>query len=255
MSRVKLVSLLSALLFGIILNCTAAESAKLVAMEFTGAVQSDKHGAFDYMLQDIAQQLALPLEYEVFVPARGVQIFLNGQADCLVPSADYAPYFTGTPVIHSTSFATGSFTAFTVNTPVIKQISDLERKIVGMIRDNNHWNYASHMANANIKFVGVNDLATLVKMLYLGRIDAAVHDRGDFLLQASRLNFAAPNHDVNSPLWSEKIVITCHDNPANRDFLTRINPQISAILQSKKMNEYYSRVAQRGLKDDRSTAQ
>jgi ABC-type amino acid transport substrate-binding protein len=223
-------------------GCMADVPVKLVAMEFAGAVQSDKQGAFDYMLKDLSQQLDMPIEYQVFVPARGLQIFLNNQADCIIPSANYPPYFEGTAVIHSASFALSRFTAFTLEAPVIKEVSDLNKKIVGMIRDNKNWNYESHMTGANIKFVGVNDLSTLVKMLYLGRINVAIHERDDFLLQVSKLNFASPVYEKNTSLWSEQIVISCHNTASNRVFLDRLNPRIIAIVESQKMLIYYDKV-------------
>jgi ABC-type amino acid transport substrate-binding protein len=234
----------SVFLFCMIFKCGAVDQVQLVAMEFAGSMQTDKQGAFNYMLQDIAEQLAMPLEYEVFVPARGLQIFLNKQADCIVPSANYDPYFTDTPVLHSISFAQSNYIAFTLAEPVINNSADLQDKAVGMIRDNKHWNYESRMAKANITFVGVSDLAALVNMLYLGRIDVAVHDHDDFLFQVSKMNLVRPKYAKNNPLWSENIVITCHDNAENQMFLNQLNPAIQAILHNKKIPEYYKRVAQ-----------
>jgi len=46
-------------------------------------------------------------------------------------------------VLHSTSFATARFTAFTLKEAVIKQVSNLRAQVVGMLRDYKSWNYAS----------------------------------------------------------------------------------------------------------------
>lgn len=239
MSVLTLIGVFTSILLFSHFKCGAEEPVKFVAMEFTGVLQFDKQGALDFMLEDLFKQLAMPSDYEVFIPARGLQIFFNQQADCIVPSANYPPYFEETAVIHSKSFVTSFFTAFTLKEPLVRQKSDLNAKIVGMIRDNKSWDYSRHIAQGNTYLAGVNDLATLVKMLYLGRIDVAIHDRDDFLVQVKKLKFEMPQYDSKRPLWSEKIVITCHENAKNNAFLQRLNPILSTIVEAGMMGKYY----------------
>lgn len=230
--------------FTFTISCVASEpkseiSVNIAALEFTGVIQKNLHGAFDYMMIDIANAAEVNQNYHVVSPARGARMLFTNKVDCLIPSSDYPPYFVGHDVIHSESFAQVYYIAFTLpENEVISNKEQLNGKVIGVIRDADTWNYEKRFNIDGVTYVKVSNLESLVEMLYHGRIDVAIHDFGDFTAMTKHLKRPQPNYDSNSPMAVDKLIITCHNNANNRAYLQAISPHLQEIIRTDKIHYY-----------------
>ncbi len=216
----------------------------ITALEFTGVIQANGLGAFDLMMKDLAQTSKVNHNYQIYSPARGAKMLFSGRSDCLIPGSLYPPYYKDMPVIHSESFARVNYIAFTLSDQkVVTAKSELAGKVIGIIRDEDTWDYEKRFQINNAEYVKVSTLESLVEMLYHQRIDVAIHDQSDFLSMAKYLNKAKPNYDKTSPMAVDKIVISCHDNANNRAYLKAISPFLQSIIKNKGMGKYYNQAS------------
>jgi hypothetical protein len=238
---------LSLLFFSCLISCSAiceAGRLRIIGMEFPPSVQKNKQGALDFMLTDFLADIDDIVVYEITNAARAYRMFTNMQAHCLMPSSAHQPYFGELEVTHSKSFTTANFTAFSSDGTLIETKQQLSNKIVGMIRDDNAWDYQERLDFNAIKFVGVRNLESLVKMLYKNRIDIAIHDKGDFLDYLRTTSLPLPTFSETNPMWSDKIVISCHKSQTNDDFINKVNPLIEALNNSGRLGYYYQKAVQ-----------
>lgn len=215
-------------------------SISIAALEFTGIIQQNGLGAFDVMMKDLAKSSKVNHNYQIYSPARGAKMLFSGRSDCLIPGSIYPPYFKSMRVIHSESFAKVRYLAFTL--PKEKAITskvELSGKVIGIIRDEDTWDYEQRFQIDNAKYVRVSSLESLVEMLYHKRIDVAIHDAGDFVNMAKHLKKAEPNYDNNIPMAVDKIVISCHDNAKNRAYLQAISPFLQNLIKNNSMGKYF----------------
>jgi len=231
--------LLLILIFILSLNSYAERKNKkhqelsMVALEFSGAIQSNKKGAFDLMLKDLAKATGIPHEYEVMSAARGARKFFRKKAMCVIPSSLHPPYFENYQVIHSEVFATARYMAFAHNDSVlITNKAQMSGKLIGILRDAKVWNYKSRLALKNVNYIQVSNLKSLVNMLDKKRIDIAIHDRDEFITMAQYLNISPARVEKEFLLAIDKVVITCHDTPISRAYLKIISPELQKIITS-----------------------
>jgi len=218
----------------------ASISVDITALEFTGVIQQNGQGAFDLMMKDLAKSSNVNHNYQVYSPARGAKMLLSGRSDCLIPGSLYPPYYKNMSVIHSESFAKVRYLAFTL--PKEKTITrkiELSGKVIGILRDEDIWDYELRFQIDNASYVKVSSLKSLVEMLYHQRIDVAIHDQGDFIGMTKHLKKAEPNYDITKPMAVDKIVISCHDNAKNRAYLQAISPFLKKVIKDKSMRKYY----------------
>ena len=233
----KLINLL--LIIPIIASATKQQELVLVALELEGAIQQNKKGAFDYMLQDLAKRSKIAHQYQVMSTARGARYFFLRDANCIIPSTTYPGFFKGYNVIHSESFAKATYVAFTPpDSTVISDKKDMKGNLIGLLRDSATWNYKKRFAIDNVKYIRVSNLESLVHMLYKKRIDVVIHDHDDFTYLAKKLGYPAPLVNNNKPIAVDEIVITCHKSKLNQAYLKIINPHLKAIIKNG-MRKYY----------------
>lgn len=202
------------------------------AMEFTGAVQQNHKGAFDYFVQDLSKRLDIEFDYHVMSPARGAKAFFDKQKQCLIPSSIYPHYFKDHDVIHTASFAKVLYLAFTIPpNEVITDKDQITGKVVGVIRDENTWDYAERFKIEGATYVKVGSLASLVEMLYRGRIDIAIHDFSDFTEYVDFVKKPPPLYSEQHPMAIDDVVITCHDTAENRAFMTKLDAEVREIIK------------------------
>jgi len=214
-------------------------SVDIAALEFTGVIQKNGKGLFDLMMKDLAEFSNVSQNYQIYSPARGARMLISGRSDCLIPGSLYPPYYKGMDVIHSESFASVRYLAFT--TPEQKTITEkaqLSGKIVGILRDEDTWDYQQRFDLDNAKFVRVTTLEALVEMLYHQRIDVAIHDHSDFISMAEHLSKPKPNFEKNAPMAIDNIVISCHESKTNRAYLKAISPFLQDLIKNNKMKKY-----------------
>lgn len=108
-----------------------------------------------------------------------------------------------------------------------------------MIRDDNAWDYRARLETEKLRFVGVKDLSTLANMLYKKRIDIVIHDKGDFLDYVKMAGLESPTYSEETPLWSDPIVLSCHDTPRNTEFVRQLDPLIEELNATGKLGYYY----------------
>ena len=212
----------------------------IAALEFTGVIQQNGRGAFDLMMKDLAKSSTVNHNYQVYSPARGAKMLFSGRSDCLIPGSLYPPYYKNMAVIHSESFTKVRYIAFTL--PKEKAIiskAELSGKVIGILRDEDTWNYEQRFQIKNAKYVKVSTLESLVEMLYHQRIDVAIHDQSDFITMAKHLKKAVPNYDITKPMAIDKIVISCHDNAKNRAYLQAISPFLQDMNKNKSIRKYF----------------
>jgi len=215
-------------------------SVDIAALEFTGVVQKNGRGAFDLMMKDLAKSSKVNHNYQIYSPARGARILLSGRSDCLIPGSLYPPYYKNMRVIHSESFAKVRYLAFTLpKNKTITNKTELAGKVIGIIRDEDTWDYEQRFQINNAKYIKVSSLESLVEMLYHQRIDVAIHDQSDFIGMAEHLKKAKPNYDKTNPMAVDKIVISCHDNDNNRAYLKAISPALKSMIKNKTMGKYF----------------
>ena len=233
----KLIYLL--LLLPIAANAEKQQELVMVALEFEGAIQQNKKGAFDYMLQDLAKRSQIEHSYQVMSTARGARYFFLKDANCIIPSTTYPGYFKGYNVIHSESFAKAIYVAFTpAGSSVVNDKKDMKDKLIGVLRDSDTWNYEKRLAIEDAKYIKVSNLESLVNMLYKKRIDVAIHDNEDFTYLAERLGYPTPQANHEYPIAIDEVVITCHTSKLNQAYLNIINPHIKAIVKDG-MSKYH----------------
>lgn len=215
-------------------------SVDITALEFTGSIQKNGKGGFDLMMKDLAKFSKVNHNYQIYSPARGAKMLLSGRSDCLIPGIVYPPYYKNMKVIHSESFANVRYVAFTSpEQEVFTSKTELSGKTIGILRDEDTWNFDQRFQIKNATYVQVNNLESLVEMLYHQRIDAAIHDHGDFLSMIKHLNKTKPHYDINEPIAVDKVVISCHDNANNRAYLRAISPFLQDIIKNKTMGKYF----------------
>ena len=166
--------------------------------------------------------------------------FFNKNTDCLFPSSLYPPYFEGYNIINSFSFATVNYHAFTlVGEPVITDKAQLAGKIIGVIRDSDTWNYEKKFAIPNVTYVKISNLESLIGLLYKKRVDVVIHDDLEFLAVAALLKKEMANYSKETPVATDKIVITCHNNEKTQSYIDRINPHIKKMLKDG-LDKYFN---------------
>lgn len=238
---VSIISLLfSSSIFNVLANEeTPKETITFSALEFTGAVQQNRKGAFDYFARDLSSRLDVEFDYHVMSPARGARAFFENQKRCLIPSSLYLPYFEGYDVIHSTSFAEVRYLAFTQpGKTVIENKEQMKDKVIGVIRDENTWDFEKRFNIEGATYVKVAALASLVELLYRGRIDVAIHDHSDFVDYVRYSQKESPGFSLQQAMAVDKVVITCHNTPKNRQFMERLDKEITKIIKDG-LGQYY----------------
>ena len=148
-------------------------------------------------------------------------------------------------IIFSEFFAVVSHTAFTLNAPPIETRNDLEKKVVGMIRDFDTWNNAKRLNLKQSKLVRAATINTLVSMLYAGRIDVAIHDQHDFLRNAEHLGYPSPVFNQQSVIWRDNLGFVCHNSEKNKAFIKKINPSINHLQTNQTLTKLYQAYDQR----------
>ena len=83
-------------------------------LNFPGAIQFDRKGAFDLFIANLNKQASINMQYDVLLPARGARLFYQKKADCVMPAAFYPPYYEGYDVIASKGYAYVDYVAFTL---------------------------------------------------------------------------------------------------------------------------------------------
>lgn len=218
-----------------------AKSIRFSALEFTGVVQQNGHGSFDYFAQDLSKESGVEFDYHVMSPARGAKAFFAGQKDCLIPSSAHPPYFEGLDVIHSEQFAQVLYLAFTLpDQPKITNKRQLKGKVIGVLRDESTWNYEKRFDINGATYVKVGSLESLVEMLYRKRVDVAIHDHQDFISVTEFFKHAPPNYSITNPMAVDNVVITCHNNRQNQTFIETINPIIVKFVE-RGLSYYYEK--------------
>ena len=235
------------LLFTLLPTVVSAERQKeliMVALEFEGAIQQNKKGALDFMLQDLAKLSQIAHDYKVMSTARGFRHFLRRKATCLIPSTTYPEYFKGYNVIHSESFARANYIAFThPEDSIIQNKQQMKGKLIGVLRDSDTWNYEERFAIDDVEYIRVSNLTSLIHMLYKKRIDVAIHDHADLLLMANKLGYATPLSDSEYSIAIDEVVITCHKSKLSQAYFNIINPHLKSIVE-EGMTKYYLRTIQ-----------
>ena len=148
------------------------------------------------------------------------------------------PFYNNYDVIFSGVYAVVTYQAFTLaDDVIITKKSQLENKVIGVIRDRSSWDFQKRFGMKGSKFVKVNDLKALVGMLNKKHIDVAIHGKG-FLRWNKKLGYPMPNYSPEHPLDVDKLTIVCHKNEANYRYIETINPHIREIVDSGKTKLY-----------------
>ena len=234
-----LVAVVLAMVFAMPSRAESNISVSMTALEFTGVIQQNGKGAFDYFLRDLEQLAQVSHAYTVVPTARGAKDFFAHKSECIVPSSLYPPYFEKHDVIHSESFASVRYIAFTLaDQAAIISKKQMAGKVIGVIRDEDAWDYEKRFSIPGATYIRVSNLESLVEMLYKERIDVAIHDHSDFLLMVQHLKRPAVNFNLDYPLAVDRVVISCHNSPKTRAYLTRMNPHIKSMVE-KGLGKYY----------------
>lgn len=210
--------LLCSLMFTFSANANA-RTYKAIAFPAPGAMESPTKGALiELALHAFERMEGDTLEIEMLPARRANREFKNGNADLFIagdatidsPSPDEQ---SQTIKVH-TGFTTGQMVLTRAGSPLLKTVSDLKGKIVGILAG---WEYPETFVNdESIIKEPTASLEQNIKKLLKGRVDALLDDTSLLMMEIDKLSVEDKvQYDINSdPILPYLVTYDFQNTPA-----------------------------------------
>lgn len=192
---------------------------------------------FGEFLSHLSQKAELKFIIRLYPARRAKKLFMQGEADILIPF----PMAQDNPgqlnqfekaLIHSLPIARLHRHFLTLSThEIISDPSQLKDKKIGLTQGY-EYRFPDILAEEN-NLVHAVDQASLVRLLYRGRVDAIASFPFEALLIAKNLKLTPPpRHDPNYILSVSNIVMLLHDTERGQGILNKIDTAIKELQKS-----------------------
>jgi len=206
----------------------------LFALTTTSAAKSDER--YTIAVSEIANTLTQPPAPEglynrflstldnidvVFMPPSRVEVeFYKDYLNCIFPASTETILEKDT-LLESHPLAVTNAYIFTVEEQPLAELNEASR--IGIRRG---FSYGGIRQSFPANYIELDDDATVLQFLTLGRVDAVISYLVDIHGAAQSLRLPIPQFRKDRPIHTSREAFVCHDNSTNRLFIEQLNNAI-----------------------------
>ncbi|TNE60874.1 MAG: hypothetical protein EP335_17705 [Alphaproteobacteria bacterium] len=206
----------------------------VLATDWGMTLKSDGTGFYNDLARFVIQKADMGANYEVQPYRRAKARFFREPASCLYPSnlnvlSDGQEIETREGLIESDAIIRVRVFMFSPpgTTPPAK-MEDINDRIVAYALGSS---LPQFLKGTHADFIAVTDEVAKAQMLLSGRVDLMSAAMPDLKFVMDKLGTHVPPFNPDFPLNDTYIGVVCHDTPANRAFIGRLNDVIGATSQ------------------------